>query len=579
MKIWVYIVLFGAAAVSHASNEDLTALYVNQPNDYTTADFQLSDAETPPSDGKDWREIQLPHLWGRANLEGRQGWYRFKLPDEPFAEPYGIYLWRFSMNAAVWLNDEFIGDGGRFEEPVARNWNRPFLFLLPKSAWRSENNYVYVRLKTYPSWGNLPPPVIGPYAELRPDYENRFNWQITYSQATFYISLITAIVGFSLWLADRKSTLYAWFALSSLAWTMYSLNLYVQNIPVSAKVWWWAVHSSVDWYGVTLVLFGNRLMRLRQPVFERALLMFGTLATFVYGVVPLGTLAAINNYFHFFTLGLVMYLFCVAVSKSVASRQIQVIAFAVCTAIVAGFGLHDFSMNTMLVATLWQNQFFWLQFSAPILMVTMLTILAYQFVQSFKRQVNAESQMRLERERIFADIHDDVGSRVLSLVYSAGNDSQAEMAREALKEIRAIVAGGTRNGGPIKEILGPMEAEARQRCEAAGIEIQWTDNVGTNQLLISDVFHYHLQRIVRELISNSIKHAGTRRIEVLVDQMASQLKIVIRDFGMGFEIPVPGTGMAGVSRRTTELGGTVEWMPACPGCRVELDLPAEQVKG
>ena len=159
--------------------ESLHQIYAAKPLDITTAEFIEIDGDSPPrlTDTNNVREtIVLPPLWNQDDRETRVGWYRFKLDDQPFEGKHAVYLWRFSMNIAVWLNDEFLGDGGRFEKPIARNWNRPFLFLLPSAAWNKKDNYLYVKLAIYSGWGHLPPIIIGPYDELRKDYQRRFTW-------------------------------------------------------------------------------------------------------------------------------------------------------------------------------------------------------------------------------------------------------------------------------------------------------------------------------------------------------------------------------------------------------------------
>ena len=557
--------------VSMCNAASLAERYVAGPYDIVEADFVISKSELPPANA-DWIQVKLPHLWSFENITANNGWYRFKLPDKGFDTPQGAYLWRFSMNNAVWLNDEFLGDGGSFDEPIARNWNRPFIYMLPKSAWKPANNYLYVRLGAYPNWGNLTPVMVGPFDTLRAAYERRYFWQISMSEATFYISLITAIVAFALWAADQKSRMYAYFGLSCIAWSLYSLNLYLQDIPISAKAWWSLVHSSVDWYGVTIALFAHRLLGLDTRILDRLLIGFGVLSTATYWLIDLPTLSKLNSYFHFVTLSIAAYLFVLSMWHGIKERTLHVIAFSICSGIIVGFGLHDFSMNAMLVASLWQHQFFWLQFSAPILMITMLVILAYRFVLSFREQVNAEQQIRTERERIFSDIHDDVGSKVLSLVYSAESNSQAEMARDALREIRAIVAGGTSRGGALATILSSYEAEARQRFNEAAISLDWTENLQHSHNL-SDSLQYHLQRIFRELVSNIIKHASTDRVEVFIHTEQGHINIMLRDFGVGMSDGSPGTGMSGVARRVAELNGTVNWADTQPGCRVDVHLP------
>lgn len=578
----VIIVSLTASADTGELNrgEALHREFVPGPFDIAEAEFLRSDSATPPTGGT-WRHVVLPHLWPRVGDGPLFGWYRFRLPDAPYRFQAAVYLWRFSMNAAVWMNDEFLGDGGRFSEPVARNWNRPFLFLIPKSAWHTSENYLYIRLAVYPGWGNLPPIVVGPYDELRRDYEQRFTWQITFSQATFFVSLVTALVAFTLWMADRASPVYGIFGLTCLAWSVFSLNLFIQEIPVSAHTWWWLVHSSVDWYGVTLTLFAHRLLGLQRVRLDRLFIMFATMATLYYGVIDLPTLSRYNSYVHLVTLCITAYLVAIAVLHLIRTFSIEAAALATCMAMVVLFGIHDLSLNAMVTATLWQSQFFLLQFAAPLLMVTMLVILSRRFIKALILKIDAEQEIRRERERIYSDIHDDVGSRLLSLVYSADSESQAQRARETLQEVRSIVSGGKAKGGRLDDVLERYRSELQQRCGAAGIELDWVES-NSGIASVSDTLDYHLQRVLRELVSNVIKHAQTARLDVLVQGGPDTVQVVVRDYGTTTGDPrdyVQGTGISNILRRVMELGGSVTWRDAAPGCRVDLILPLPKRQG
>ena len=45
-----------------------------------------------------------------------------------------------------------------------------------------------------------------------------------------------------------------------------------------------------------------------------------------------------------------------------------------------------------------------------------------------------------ERRRIARDLHDDVGAKLLSLVYRAGDRGSADLARSALQDLRDVVS-------------------------------------------------------------------------------------------------------------------------------------------
>ena len=570
----VLLLLFAAPVIA-ASEPSLHEIFPAGDYDITTAEFHLVENDVPPVDG-DWQTVELPHLWSRELPTERQGWYRFRLSDDAPTEQLAVYFWRFSMNLSVWLNDQFLGDGGSFEEPIGRNWNRPFLFLLPASAWEpAGDNYLYVRLAVYPGWGNLAPIVIAPHDEIKADYDRRYLWQISFSQATWFISIITALVAFTFWMTDRASSMYGIFALVCLAWSLYSLNNFIQEIPCSAKTWWWALHSAVDWYGVTLTLFGHRLLGLHRPVMDRVLISFGIIATLTYAAVDLWTLSRINSTLHLVTLGMAAYLMVTAAWYSWKNRSGEAMTLLACLLVVVFFGIHDLSMNAMVAVELWRTQFFWLQFSAPVLMLTMLVLLSRRFVISAQLRVDAEQRIQEERERVYADVHDDVGGRVLSLVYASENEQQAGMARETLQEIRAIVRGANSARESFPELVDYWQAEAQERCEQAGIELDWRTTLeGSSDYHEST--RYHVQRILRELITNAIKHAEAKNLTVMVASNHPRLNVMVEDDGhSGDALFEAGTGIANIQRRVNELGGEVSWDAGSGGCRVTFTMQEE----
>ncbi len=537
-------------------------------------DVYQSGSSSPPVDG-DWKPATLPYIWQGTGDDPQSVWFRIRLGPGDYHS--ALYLYRFSMNIGVWLNSEFLGDGGRFSEPIARNWNRPYLFRLPESAWLNDDNFIYIRLGVYPGWGGLAPPVLGPYDLLNQEYQSRFTSQITFNQLTAIVLLFTAALAFMLWWADRRSSLYAIFGFSSLAWSTFSLNNFVQDIPISARYWWAMVHSGIEWYAITLALFAHRLFSLTWTrSLDRILLGFGVIATIYYFSIDLITLSHTNNYLHFVSLVIALYLVGLSIYCNMQRKSPEGLVFLCCILLVVAFGIHDLLMNSWLVLELWENQAFYSQFSAPILIITMFVVLTRRFIIQMKEQIDAEQQIKSERERIFADIHDDVGSKVLSLVYAADTEQQADLARDALREIRTIVSGAIKQNTNLEQLFATSQAETQQRCASANIILEWHVD-GDLQRPVSDSMQYHLQRIIRELISNCLKHANTHRIDVTIKAQQSNMRLLIRDYGEPQDeysaMLSGGTGMAGIVKRAAELNGSVIWENASPGWQVIIGLP------
>ena len=127
-----------------------------------------------------------------------------------------------------------------------------------------------VRLRAYPAYGFLAPVFVGPREVLEPAWRLRSFLQVDLSAALLALTLTLAAVGLALWLPRRSAREYLYFALSCLAYSAYSLNLVVRDVPVPGETWWWLVHASMDWWAIGLVFFGLRLMGERHPRSERA---------------------------------------------------------------------------------------------------------------------------------------------------------------------------------------------------------------------------------------------------------------------------------------------------------------------
>jgi hypothetical protein len=102
----------------------------------------------PPADHAGWQPVSFPDRWTERR-PGRGGfaWYRFEVPGPAeAASVWGLYLPDVNMNAEAWVNGSPVGSGGRFSEPVARNFNRPLYFSFPSDLLDRSVNVIDVRL-------------------------------------------------------------------------------------------------------------------------------------------------------------------------------------------------------------------------------------------------------------------------------------------------------------------------------------------------------------------------------------------------------------------------------------------------
>ena len=61
--------------------------------------------------------------------------------------------------------------------------------------------------------------------------------------------------------------------------------------------------------------------------------------------------------------------------------------------------------------------------------------------EAFAEQERIEGELRIaaERDQVYRDLHDDLGARLLSLVFRSENDETRDLARSALQDLRMTV--------------------------------------------------------------------------------------------------------------------------------------------
>ena len=571
-----------------------------------SAEFLLSEAQSPPPAHAAWNTVSLPDKWTDAERyhRGLTGWYQMRLPARARTdEPWGIYLWRLDMNAAVYFNDAFLGDGGRFAEPTARNWNRPLYFQIPDKLWRPGENVIHIRLKAYPWYGVLAPVSVGPDAVLRPQFERRSFLQNTMSAGLFMVTLAVALFMLGLWLRRRHDRLYLLFALSLLAYSAFSLNLFVRDIPVSAKAWWAFTHACIDWWPVLLALFAHRFVGTSRPRTDRLLLVFAALGSVIYTFTPLEYLSRVTQVWHLGALLVALYLVVFLTAAWRRQRSWELALFAAGMGVVLALGVHDWVLSSVLVQRMWLNGFHLLHLGTPGLFMVISWHLTERFIRALNEAetLNHNLEARVaaartalahsyetqealrqekatieERERIYQNLHDDLGAKLLSLVYGAENHQNADLARAALQDLRDVVSRPVREGAELAELLIDWQAENRPRLEAAGMQLHWHEPQWLPPGLLTAELGIDVGRILREAVSNGIRHSGATAMWVQIDVAKDELRLQIEDDGPAGDVEHwrPGRGLQNMHERAQLWGGELSRETRAPsGCRISVRVP------
>ncbi|RYE03439.1 MAG: hypothetical protein EOP61_04615 [Sphingomonadales bacterium] len=181
-----------------------------------------------------------------------------------------------------------------------------------------------------------------------------------------------------------------------------------------------------------------------------------------------------------------------------------------------------------------------------------------------------------ERRRIARDLHDDVSGRLMTSLHRSDAQEMRHDVREAMADIRVIMNGLIAEPRALGEIFADIRHEAQQRLNAANVALRWP--LGPEFAAVMPVaypVYRHIVSVVRESVSNIIRHADATTAEIGVGLEGTALTLSIVDNGRGIASVVEmGNGLGNCVRRAIDLGGDFEILPAEVGSaiRFRLDL-------
>jgi signal transduction histidine kinase len=184
-----------------------------------------------------------------------------------------------------------------------------------------------------------------------------------------------------------------------------------------------------------------------------------------------------------------------------------------------------------------------------------------------------------ERLRLAQDLHDDIGARLLTLMYKAQSPEMEDYVRHTLQDLKTLTRGLAASNHRLSHAAAEWKSDLTHRLTAAHVGLKWTF-VFDDDILLTVVHWSALTRILRELVSNVITHAQAEQIEIDFRLESDRIELTISDNGVGRNPRAwsHGLGLGGVRKRVKQLGGTVEWREATPhgiSCRVVIrDLSA-----
>lgn len=186
-----------------------------------------------------------------------------------------------------------------------------------------------------------------------------------------------------------------------------------------------------------------------------------------------------------------------------------------------------------------------------------------------------------ERDRIYSDLHDDIGAKLLDLVYGASTAEQADLARSVLQDLRDVVSRSKSTPGSLLDVLDEIHDEVRDRLARVNARLNWEQADGIPNAPLDQAQALHLFRIVREATTNAIRHAKVSTLRIRVQPHGGELFLDVTDDGPGL---MPdrrsGAGSHTMVNRASKLHGSLQWDDGTRGgTKVLLRFPIPKTDG
>jgi len=573
-------------------------------------EFLYWDSATPPPAGLDWRRMTLPFNTREDtastavdDFDSPYVWFRFAVEQPDVPGRYSLYFWRFNMALGVFMNGSEIGSTSSREGRTTQSWNHPLLVEIQQPVWQPGRNEVLVRL-TRTAWGGtFAPGLFGDSATLSDLWAERMFRQVEINEILLAFGVGLSLVSFLLWAIRARDTVYLWFSGMCLGWSVVTMHMVTLHIPIPYDYWLATIHTGIDMSIFCMYGFIGRLVEgVQKPARERLVLLWALLAACTHFLVAPEYFWVTAYSLHLVgTAALALIVFRVAI---IALRERRLQAIIVSTAVLLQILLFSHNVYLMFFASSvrWEGNIFYAHFGIPVLFLIFIGTLLMRFANalSMAETLNRELESKVESSRqliersfterraleirqaaeqerlkIYRDLHDDVGSKLLSIVHADRESKLGHMARSALESLRQAVSRANNPDQPVSGFLRDIQEETELRLRGSGHEVRWKQLTGTPELIIPSALAFNLNRILKEVVSNIIRHAGAEHVEIEITLLPPDWTIVIQDNGRGFDRDtVRGNGLHNIASRAAEIGAQVDWESRFgQGTRFTVTLP------
>ncbi len=213
---------------------------------------------------------------------------------------------------------------------------------------------------------------------------------------------------------------------------------------------------------------------------------------------------------------------------------------------------------------------------AIFLIGSLISLIIYQRYQKKVQILQKTAMINEERNRISADLHDDIGadlsrivvaSELIKFNHTEDRDLPAvnkiiDGAHNLRSKVDNIIWALNPSYDSMKNFVSYIRQQGMEFFSDTAVQFNLThDDSGLDERLTT-LERRNLFLVIKEVFNNVLKHSGAKTLNTHISSQGGLLKICISDNGKGMPHPDSikwNNGGLTLRRRTHEIKGSIEW--------------------
>jgi two-component system, NarL family, sensor histidine kinase UhpB len=515
-------------------------------------------------------------------------------------------------NRHIYVNGNFLSGTGRMNarHPTFQANLRGFLHIPPSMLRIGDNRIEVILVRSAMPWFDAGSMVYGDADRFDSSFESRRFALNDFELFSIGVGFAICLLAMFFALRSQERALPAWMALLLAAWVLNAAFYRWVDPPFSPTlrlVYYFALVTVVPvcWFG--LVTAWIRL-RPRWPIIVVGTIWACVIASIAWLAFSgrgswFDEASLIADYFRLPTIILTVGLFLTAfIRKPAVGNAWEAAILILCMVLLGADAFWELR---------WQRPLGQMQISLVFFMIALAAAFIARNIRLFKSSetlnamlsgqlaertimleaaharetavVRAQAHLN-ERQRIMRDMHDGLGSQLMSMLLAAkrGQADAPTMAtglQSVIDEMRLMLDSMDSVGESLASALAIFRDRVSGQVDAAGFDLQWSDHsegalpdFGPREVL-------QIFRVLQEAVANALRHSGGKVVAVNIEPSPvadMALRVTVRDDGNGMDGHAAnprGRGVANMQARTQNIGGALTLSSSLTGTSVIIDLP------